>query len=727
MSNLYNNNCNKDYNEIDKKIFSLPTDNNFAGQNKKLNKNNNSQLSSGNKNNNINNNIQMRNQLLSNFGNNISKEKSKLINCKRHPQNIINYFCETDKLFLCSICISQHSEHNYITFFCSEDNFLNEINIIKKNFSEIETKYSLNKKNAEKYFLNVKNHFDEQIHKINDYFDSLISILQDKKSIFISKMLNIYENFIKELVKFKSIFDFCDKTYSNLYQKIIYIDNELYKNRDYESFYNMKDNIINDIKNFSIYNDENFYNNNRFNFTINSMPCFLYPKNKIVNINDDDILFGSFENANLYLNNDNNIIINNKLDDDDKKESSNFRYDNPNNNINNKFQIENNNLIDSIAINSTLKKEDNNNSLKRNLINLESLFEKNKNKNIISSINTNLSNINDSFIDKQLVETNSTLFLLNKNEVKNVFKQQDLDVSQNYYEINDSKTKNNNNKLSDSPKFNNNINKIKNVSCNKEKRNKQIIKKFLENENLNSNNISEICIKNINPSNHNIYFNSNNISNFENKSIINTIDEDIKINNIKNLKSSNSKRKVLDNNHNHNNNITRKRSGSMNKRNNKNIKINNSCHNLNNKKINSKNKKFNSKKKQVNNINRYFENSYGEESKQIDKNKFLNLYTGFNEKSIINQNSTNHYLLTKNNNNNIINQQNLKSMQTSNKRNIYNINSFDNKQNDILHNKTKYSNFQMRKLSSNSKNQNEINHNYYNINRSNSNRNKNNI
>ena len=60
----------------------------------------------------------------------------------------------------------------------------------------------------------------------------------------------------------------------------------------------------------------------------------------------------------------------------------------------------------------------------------------------------------NSFIDKQLVETNSSLFLLNKNEVKNVFKQQDLDVSQNYYEINDFNTKNNNNKLSDSPEFN---------------------------------------------------------------------------------------------------------------------------------------------------------------------------------------------------------------------------------------------------------------------------------
>ena len=38
----------------------------------------------------------------------------------------------------------------------------------------------------------------------------------------------------------------------------------------------------------------------------------------------------------------------------------------------------------------------------------------------VSSINSNISNINDSFIEKQLIETNSTL--LNKNEVKNVFK-----------------------------------------------------------------------------------------------------------------------------------------------------------------------------------------------------------------------------------------------------------------------------------------------------------------
>ena len=51
-------------------------------------------------------------------------------------------------------------------------------------------------------------------------------------------MLIIYENYIKEFVKFKEIFDFCDQSYSNLSQKLAYIDNELFKKGDYESFYN---------------------------------------------------------------------------------------------------------------------------------------------------------------------------------------------------------------------------------------------------------------------------------------------------------------------------------------------------------------------------------------------------------------------------------------------------------------------------------------------------------
>ena len=132
---------------------------------------------------------------------------------------------------------------------------------------------------------------------------------------------------------------------------------------------------------------------------------------------------------------------------------------------------------------------------------MELFFEKNKNNNIISSINSFISNLNDSFVEKQLLDTNSTLLYLNKKEVKNVFKQQDEEISQSdektETKINNNKKMNKENKISDSPKIEDKYinNKVKYTSCNREKRNKQIIKKFLENQELNKNDISRLKSK----------------------------------------------------------------------------------------------------------------------------------------------------------------------------------------------------------------------------------------
>ena len=71
-------------------------------------------------------------------------------------------------------------------------------------------------------------------------------------------------------------------------------------------------------------------------------------------------------------------------------------------------KIGENSLLDSIYQDSLNNK--NIISTKNNKTNLEILFEKNVNKNILSSINSGMSNINDSFINKQLIDTNSTLF-----------------------------------------------------------------------------------------------------------------------------------------------------------------------------------------------------------------------------------------------------------------------------------------------------------------------------
>ena len=385
-------------------------------------------------------------------------DSSKYIHCKRHPQNIISYFCENDKAFPCILCISQHENHSYKKCLCSKEYFENEILKIKKLFEENKLKYFQNKKRAENCFSKIKIHFDQEIHKINDYFDSMISILQDKKSEFIAKMLIIYENYIQKFIKYKFIFDYCDKSYSNLIKGIDLLENEVYKKEDLEYFYNIKNNFVKEINNFSKYNNENLTDKNIFTFNNDLMPIFVFPEKQIININDDINLFGSFKNTNICFN---------PKENGKKNVSSNFQ------------NIEENSIFDSIYQDSINNKDINSN--KRKKTTLEILFENNKNKNIISSINSKISNLNDSFINKHLIDTDSTLFFLNKNEVKNVFKQQDMETSKKFDKIETQINNNEEIKISNSPRIkSNNNNKVKYTSCSRENRNKHIIKKFLE-------------------------------------------------------------------------------------------------------------------------------------------------------------------------------------------------------------------------------------------------------
>ena len=540
---------------------------------------------------------------------------SKYICCKRHPQNIIKYFCENDKTFNCILCIPQHERHSYKNFFCTKKYFDKEIFTIKKFFAEKEKKYFEIKKKAENFFSNIKAHFDQEIHKINNYFDSMISILQDKKSEFISKILIIYENYIKQFSKYKFIFDHCDKNYHDLIQKILFIENEVYKKGDFESFYNLKNSFIKEIKNFSNYNNEKFHDNDIFNFNQNSMPIYVYPEKPIININDNINSFGSFKNINISFNEE----------EEEKGEM-------PINNVDKK--MDENCLLDSINQDSLNNK--NIISTKNNKTNLEILFEKNVNKNILSSINSGMSNINDSFINKQLIDTDSTLFFLNKNGVKNVFKQQDTDLSQKFDK--NEKLLNNNKEIknSNSPKIKlkKGNNKVRYTSYNKEKRNKQIIKKFLKNKDLNNDEHFEKEIKQSNGNNA-ISTNSNSkyLTTYENSAINNTLNDEyfnehkkiqLRLNKDKKSgKISKSKKR----NYPPNNGIkckqfSLKKCGSINK------KINNSKKELNihsfnldlkNNKIKNKEKKSFSNKKKINNVNKFLDDSIEENNQKNQK------------------------------------------------------------------------------------------------------------
>ena len=536
-------------------------------------------------------------------------DSSKFIHCKRHPQNIISYFCENDKAFPCILCISQHENHSYKKCLCSKEYFENEILKIKKLFEENKLKYFQNKKRAENCFSKIKIHFDQEIHKINDYFDSMISILQDKKSEFIAKMLIIYENYIQKFIKYKFIFDYCDKSYSNLIKGIDLLENEVYKKEDLEYFYNIKNNFVKEINNFSKYNNENLTDKNIFTFNNDLMPIFVFPEKQIININDDINLFGSFKNTNICFN---------PKENGKKNVSSNFQ------------NIEENSIFDSIYQDSINNKDINSN--KRKKTTLEILFENNKNKNIISSINSKISNLNDSFINKHLIDTDSTLFFLNKNEVKNVFKQQDMETSKKFDKIETQINNNGEIKISNSPRIkSNNNNKVKYTSCSRENRNKHIIKKFLEKRVLNNNNISYQTTKQFNINkDQSTNYNSNYLNSYENGYVNNSLNNEYFIFQTKKINKENKyekKNKNKTKNYPPNNGIkyrklSRKRSGSL-TNNNNNLKRELNIHSFNleskNKESYNKNKILISNKKKINNINDYFEDSFEEKIKYDNK------------------------------------------------------------------------------------------------------------
>ena len=624
------------------------------------------------------NNEKNHSQIILNSENIISNDDSKYIHCKRHPKNIISFFCQDDRTFPCILCISNHEEHAYKRCYCTKKYFNQEMLNLKGLFEDIEIKYFQYKKIAENFFSKIKIHFDKEINKINEYFDSMISILQDKKNEFIAKMLIIYENYLKKFINYKFVFDSCDKNYYNLNKKINYIENEIYKKEDFESFYNIKNIFINEINDFSKCNDDNFRNNNNFYFNDNSMPIFSYPEKPIINGNDNINLFGSFKNINIDFN---------------QKENGNEQRK-----IKEKII-----LFDSINIDNALGKN-NNNVIKKNKTNLEILDENTKNKNIISSINSQISNINDTLLEKQLIDTNSTLFLLNKNEVKNVFKQQDEDTNQ-ILDLNLPKKNNNEEiRISESPKNKNSednkYKKVKYTSCDKEKRNKQIIKKFLEKEELNRNDISRLTTKQSNLNREkSTNYHSKYFASFDNNYRNKTLNDDNEVKRIKiETKNKKKNKKYPPNNYIKYRQIARKKSNSITKNiNSFNIEQNN----------NNKKKKTIPKKEKINNINKYINDSFERENVFDNKNNgsiyihrkinclYNDLYTKNKSKKI----------------NLVKNQRNVKSMKHLRKNRL---NYIDN---NILNNMPKPES-QICRLTDNYNRRNSLSN--YNINRSNS-------
>ena len=362
---------------------------------------------------------------LNNINHMSNDEKDTGLYCVRHNKKNLKFFCEKDSLFLCQNCIDEHdNNHNLVEFKLTKDNFWQEINIMKKNFENVKIKYLKEKSKINQDIFNAKKNLDEQIYKINNFFNDLTLIIKEKKEKILVNINNIEKMNLKNYENIDNIFSISDERCNFINNEFYYINDELFNKGMYETFYKTKKNFLKEIQNFSKYITKNLFNNKEL---INlNLINYIRPNNNFIEKESENI-FGKIEE--IKINFDNHKI----------------------NNWEQKINFDNNNEKEIIN-----KKEINENiPINKNI----------SNNNLDSSLFDKKSNINDgdSYIDKQLIETGNTFYLLNKNDVKNIFKQQDLEQSQNDLIINKSKEKNYNSNYSKNNYLNNlnNINEIK--------------------------------------------------------------------------------------------------------------------------------------------------------------------------------------------------------------------------------------------------------------------------
>ena len=375
---------------------------------------------------------------LTNINRSQLEEKDLGLYCIRHNNKIIKYFCELDNNFLCENCLSQHEGHKYIDFKLNKENFMYEINSLKNNFDNLKNKYLSEKNKINQFFQRAKKNCEEQIHKIDNYFSKLISIINEKKIQMMADMNNKEKMNLKKLENIKNIFLISDEKCNFINNEFYYINNELLSKGDYETFYKTKKNFLKLIDNFYIYTNKNIFNNNEvYN---HKLANYIYPNNDIIEKNKvklekEENIFGKIDELtiNLY----NKKIIGSFIPDINKK--ININKNTPIKKDKEDINIEN----EKITINS-----------KNNV----------SNNNFDSLLLDKKSNINDgdSFIDKQLVETGNTFYLINKSSVKNVFKQQETDQSHHEFIIN----KDNSNYMNKNDFITNNLNNISEIRKN---------------------------------------------------------------------------------------------------------------------------------------------------------------------------------------------------------------------------------------------------------------------
>ena len=363
---------------------------------------------------------------------NKNKTQENNIYCLRHPNNKIKFFCKTHSIFPCSICVVGHTDHNTICFKTDKIKFKNEVNELKQKIENKKEDFFKIKAENEQYENSINFHFNEQIKKINEYFNSIVNLFINMKKKLEKKILSFQEVYIKNFEKIKissnKIVDF----FIDINNKMNYIENELFPKGEYENYYKIKLKIESILKKVILSEKtENFgFQQNKENF---KLPYYNFPNNTYDKIiNNEEEYFGNINNSqdlNFNITNSNFDITQSNLIGDFPNKNYEF-------NKNDKVKIfDNEKKLFEIKHTLSNKNINNNNNTNNNNNNNNNNSQI-KNEDKESELNPN-----------NYIETTSTFY---HRDVFNVFNQNLISDLNNKNTLN-SNNSNNNNKLNTNP------------------------------------------------------------------------------------------------------------------------------------------------------------------------------------------------------------------------------------------------------------------------------------
>ena len=182
-----------------------------------------------------------------------NRSLSKEVLCLRHNHKKVKFYCKTHNMFLCTICVIDHTEHNLIKVNINKATFENDIKALSKRIDECKSAFIFKKEKIEKNEIKVNDYYKAQINEIEKYYNKIIDVLLHRKN----ELLRYYNTMLSEqnkiFAKLKNKIMTITDLFIDINNKESSFLNELLPSGQYEKFcgirgcVEMELNKINDI------------------------------------------------------------------------------------------------------------------------------------------------------------------------------------------------------------------------------------------------------------------------------------------------------------------------------------------------------------------------------------------------------------------------------------------------------------------------------------------------